>query len=488
VKFDTTGDKARIWLGADVDELWVELECETNGCGYLRLFNDTTQLAETAVQGADLGEWHTLIGCYHEGDDYAEEKFVGMFYPYDTSWLVAGGGPKFFVLEETDISGTGTKVGLGTGDSCAGTVKFNDFDYNRHGSDDWPQCGNCEKCEWFVDDFQDDDLNCVWTQESGSWAEETAKGGAYTTSSNAILRLDTLEPEIHSEGGYATASFLYTDYGAVLRVYVDYVTSGASIMAEMQLSSGISNYDGYIKLYNAGTLIDSRANMLITGSSHAISVCAQDNGVVTANFGGTPTDPWALGVAGQNLNGGDKAAVGIGANNYVAGFWGIAVRSFGSTRTKNAENECNPCSGGACEHCPQEITPVVWTVEIDGWTNKKCADCDDWNATVIATDLINQGLPCQWQGRSPVVCDGYYGAGVSHTISVLVQDHDASNWALWVLVGPLRFLGGVVYYRSLIPKTTFCTDVQDEVLTYYTGDLTNEYCASTGLTVTVSAN
>jgi hypothetical protein len=128
IDFDADGDKARLFLG---DDIVVELEGQSSP--YVRIYEDgTKQYEEAGSAWSDLMQVEAI---------YSAEKGLITVKIYDTLAT-----PDCHLLAASD-TWTGYSVGLGTGDTNASGITFDDFEFLKAESTTNPDCiSTCIDC------------------------------------------------------------------------------------------------------------------------------------------------------------------------------------------------------------------------------------------------------------------------------------------------------------------------------------------------------
>ena len=406
VKADTSGDKARIWLAGD---LYAEIEFSSGGCSTLRLFDDASELLSTEMETVTTNVWYSLCAAYHYGDAAHGDIFVAHVTSLATGGVVHG------TLTHFSTAATGVRVGLATGDTAAGTLSFDAFQWYRHKSADVPQCGTAFRCGYYG--LAPNYALCAWTQTSGTWTT-TAYGyrGLFTYSSNALAKCDVEHPE--ASWNQAAAATLVGWDGDTVRLYLGYTDASNYVMLEVKFSTTAVSWPdwqlvvlptGHLKLYDGASLIQEHTGLKIMRSawnlpSLNVVLCISESGgtytakaVVSHYTQSTYMQSKLLtGTVASTI--GSQAAIGtgtLGGSMYPAGLRCLSLVPV----EKGTDVPCFPCLPTAQTPCPDGSAPETFTVTLAGITDRGCGGCAAYNASHVVTPMP---IPCDTLGTGGI--------------------------------------------------------------------------------------
>lgn len=473
-----SGEAVRAIIGyEDTDNyLFVEIITSDTGCGEIRLrqraSGSDSNLADfDAIIPDSLlpsGAWHTLRLCHSE----SENKLHAI--------VTASGGTEHGHWGTIDLTfgGTTPYVALGTG-TVGAAVEFNNFSYYR-GNDAIIDCDECYSgtCTIFTDAFSNSDIDCVWSQESGTWSE----GAAFitTTDTDAFLLCLAGHPGRTIDGDRVdltqgvAADFKCSAYSDQFRVIVDYVDADNYHFAEVTMPTGAGAPDSatlktFKRSGGTNTQLDSTTiSGLLLDTVYSLRVC-YDQVKIQAGCGSAAVEQDSVG------HGGKRAAIGSGTLTGT-----LSVDTFNYVHDLYAE--CLSCPSIVCAACESGFVPylakLVINVADDG-----CSDCDLFDGTYfIPYTACQDGIPVcapesadfstgvtYEQSAFTVRCGQNVAMGVS-----LNRETGTDNWYLYARVNAAFAIGATTYeiyhyYRALVAVSEDppdCAAIPDTVLTY----------------------
>lgn len=457
VKADTAGDCTRIWLA---DDLFVELECVADGCGYLRLYDETGELAETRVEGATLDTWHSLRGCYHEGDGLDAERFVGRFKPGS-----AGHEHQIFTLDRLPLNtASGLHVGLATG-HVAGTAAFDDFSYEIHRHEGRAHCKHCRECEIWTPAMIPGNASEAWEQH-GTWSADGTSPLIAAAESDG-LAVSRVTHSRDAANGILRCNLRSPIYGRVARAYWPFGESAAdSVYVEVRFSTSIGGVnwldDGYIRFYDGNTLLGERPNALIRDIV-AVEICLREiaGGGYAAHFHAQSDLVTRRGAYAVTHASGRRIAFSATPSMSPFSVGGLSwYRSRGPR-----DPTCEGCLSAECTICPEgdALVPPTWTVEIDGFKAAPCADCAEMNASHVVAYL---GQACIWSKTTWTCGEGYgYASGDEGSLELAVRSGPPGFYVIEV-TWTQNMTGCYYTWNKQVPDDTECRSVDDLLLDY----------------------
>lgn len=364
VKGSASGDCLRIWLTTD---LFVELEVETNGFGYLRLYDNSGEIAETRVEGATLSTWHSLIGCYHYGDGRISERLSGHFIPGETGFTTQVYTQERYVID----GGTGNYVGLATG-SLTGTASFDTFEFQAHESAGQIYCPNCLECEIWT----------PWSPASGTGSATDAwnqVSGTWTYASGEPLKTDSADAKVvsrvtHSSDSYDSQLTCTIDSADdnIVKVYLPYGTGDAdSVYASIKFHAST----GQVKLYDGATLL-SESDFSNTSGPQDVTFCV-NNGYASIKVGDL-----ALIVSFDLLAQTTGRVFGFASADASAG---TTISAIVWERTRSDYAECVMCGTyDECSFCINDNIARYVVISVDGVMDGVwCDSCEEMNGSYL---------------------------------------------------------------------------------------------------------
>ena len=375
VKGTADGDCLRIWLTTD---LFVELELETDGFGYLRLYDNSGEIAETRVEGATLDTWHSLTGCYHHGDGKMSERFSGHFIPSETGFTTQVYTQERYVID----GGTGNHVGLATG-TLTGTASFDMFDFKSHqGDGDYTSCEDCLECEiWtpWSPSIGTGDATDAWDQISGTWTN--APGEPLKTDSASAVVVSRVTHSSDSCDSRLTCTIDSADNNTV-KVYLPYGTGDSdSVYVSIKFHATL----GKVKLYDGATLLQE-SGFYNTSGPQDVTFCIR-SGRASIKVG-SAIDAVDLDLLTQTTG----RVFGFASANASAG---TTISDLIWERTKSDQAECVACGGyEECQFCIADNQPEFMVVTADGVQDGTfCDSCEEMNGTYVQR-LYGSYIPC----------------------------------------------------------------------------------------------
>jgi hypothetical protein len=494
-----TGDKARIWIAGT---LFAEVEVAADGCGVLRLIQIVESvevvLADTPVERCVPDRWMLLTACYHYGDAASGCRFVAKLdvgapaSAYDPL-------PRYFILDEKDVTATGLKVGLGAGGSVSTEVRFDNFYWYTHKSDYKEFCNDCLECLIHEDrDFgfvDEGGLSCSWDDEAGTWTY-------YQPSTYAVPAVQTTDDDArliqqveHSEHAWNAHFKVFGRFTAELdehRFYLFYTDATDCIMVELKLPTydGYeTQHDGWLRVYDGGVLVLDQVGPIIQNSwrDYYITLCTKlvdgDLNLVIDVYARQTFPATAYSLQWHTIteiSNRTGARYGIGTGNLrpygyavdgIATFWKPVYQ-----RSNNDDNpSCIECDGPRCDFCG--TTPDTWTVAASGFTAAAC-NCTLLNGSTVVPLSTND---CVWETQDLLECGDELGdpwfiaqwritvtevtGGFSITLELWTESQEYSYgiWAADVTDGSdctdvseleLSYVGNSIYPLCLDVSTT----------------------------------
>jgi hypothetical protein len=489
----TPGDKARIVL---CDTLYAELELGLHsssvtsyGCMTLRLYNDTTLLAEAAQIRVESTDGIALWAGYSET--------TGVF------WAVAatsdGRFPSRVQLSENVGTVSGTKVGLGTGDAVNGTVAFTHFYYYRHnystvttecyepGPDTVPTCTFVNP--WYCQTGTDiADVGCGWVKVSGSWdavagspipSLETEDSGALVMSEVPQDDSNCIEP---TPLGYHYAVFhvRFDTAGDEAKLLIDANSDGStSHYAIVTCGANTTGDGGSIKLYSTGGLLEelelpsrwySYTDAILPNATYYVEVCMHERDGIDI-FSCRIGTIWLS--TATTVNG--EGHVGFGTGSTVGG----TVKFLSAIGLSNT-GTCEACTPTECDGCAGDIGPNGGlSVSVSGLqtTYGFLCDCTDVDGTYVIP--FGSGSPTYFGHTGS--CGGwvsqefcevrplYYGFDVK--VGWAIEELESGGWKLTVDVEVSTY-GNLFYglargsYEAEFDSSVRCDEISGAELTF----------------------
>jgi hypothetical protein len=534
------GNKARIWLA---DTLFAEVQVASDGCGTLRLIQevgesgielsgaiggspigsgpvggslgstDTTEvvLASTPVERCVPERWMLLTACYHYGDSTSDCRFIAKLDVGAPASLYDP-LPRYFILDEKDVTATGLKVGLATGGAVTSEVRFDNFYWYTHKSDYKDFCNDCLECLIHEDrDFgfvDTGDLSCSWDDEAGSWTY-------YQPSPSAVPAIQTTDDDArliqqveHSEHAWNTHFKVFGNFTAeqdAHRFYLFYTDPTDCIMVELKMPTydGYdTQFDGWLRVYDGGTLVLNQVGPIIQNSWHNyyITLCTKlvdgDLNLVIDIYARQvfpTTSPYSLQwhtITEISTRDGARYGVGTGdlqsygyAVDGIATFWEPVFR-----RSYNEDNpSCIECDGPRCDYCG--TTPDTWTVAAAGFTSAAC-NCTPLNGSTIVPLSTND---CVWETQDLLGCNDELGDPwfITKWRVTVTEVTGGFRIALELWTESQEYSYGI--WAAEVTDGSHCTDVDELELTYV-GNSIYPLCLDVStpppgpVTITITAN
>jgi hypothetical protein len=523
----TIGDKARIVL---CDTLYAELEygfrafgsehVTSSGCLILRIFNGGTLVQESPPLRVTLTGGFTGIATW-----------AGYSATTGVLWAAVavhdGVIPSQVRVAENVGTVSGTKVGLGTGDTVAGTIAFTDFHYYQHnygvtvtdcygpGAETQPGCQFA--WPWYRDAGTSiTDVGCGWHIIAGTWDAVQSLSDYYTqhpdylqtASANALIECiqdqSAWNCSEYTDFGYqkATAGVALGAKGDTFRLYVDWDgTDGHWVEVTCGDANVVGVPNGSVVTVGKGaTTLETFEPLYGPEPGHGFSVqlCTVKSNdgsgldAIGAYVYGSYPDTWQVRlVSATTVYGHKRVAVGTGA---TVNSW-MRVSQVNGYANVNA---CEDCHLVDCVHCPGGDSPRGLSIEISGFTTPhgSLCDCTVLNATYVApvtTPSVASGA-CSG-GATWLLCTiaGFGGGPVYFKLGWTITA-TATGWKLSVTVEfDLTFLyGGTRYsveYSKEFTMSQRCDEIAGEVLAFEGAVPYGIPCSSgiTTLTVTVTA-
>lgn len=507
VDYWTHGDKARIVLS---DTIYAELEygfdpyyCNdtsggggTIGCSRVRLYEGTTMLVESPLLRVAIYNAYRIAFAAGYRDDTpvvwaAISGAVRFYNPWYESWCV--------ISSDVTSPPTGTKVGVGTGDTVTGTVAFNYFNYEKHNSatvtDCWQPCTEDTPAATCVLSYgiwarektslSSNDLGCDYTIASGTWDAVNTDpympgwaGYITTTSSSALIECDmnagttngymylTIFIEIENEGDVAV---LWLDYDA---------GTGDGHCVEVTCGNAVDGSNGKVTLLKNGVELEERAFTVKAATFVGITVCTSDPNDGSGFDKFSVSHYYSLSnlcVAATTLNGGEQYAFGTGASNtgyvrvYVGGYY-----CWGPTWYDNYD-ECDECQHVDCNHCPADDGPnngLSFLLSGFGNGHSEPCDCTDLDGT-YAVPVTGVYAKCEGSAQWTWCVVAYYlypqtyYISVSWEITAIVGGWQLDVWILLTLYPSIECPNrGGAKYTATFTMTDLCTGLADVALTF----------------------
>lgn len=446
------GDKPRLIAAlADVDNcLIAEIETGTNS-STLRIF-DRNAASETQV-GGDITLWNVVTNtwfdfylCWHAVDktitystsfDSRQRNYGVLFYTGSTSHL-------------------GESHAVGTGDSVASSVFFDDYEAQEHGDNSLglTDCPKCQDCTTFRTEFDEQADITNWLDvKTGSLTVTSAGRVTAATDTTALVKHYLVGP-----GQHLSFWVRLTQVAESFRVYLDYLDANNHHCIEVtRTGSDLAEIVYYrLKAGNEERLTDTRVYWPDSSPKYIRACLANpdDDGAVYMSLRvGDRTDSTFL----FNPLGGSQ--VGIGAGTYSS----VEFRDWVQIDRTLAEPSLGVCAScpGSCLACEGNTGPEFLRLQVTGV-----------GAPYDGTYYVPLGDPGEHAAWHPDLPGGSSGSGQScnytlrgavtgasdpsyDDIEIVLFRNGATNqysvYMLFIDLGIATFEGG----NSQLPCSTF---------------------------------
>ena len=358
---DTPGDKARAYIAANAagtSYLAAEIELGDNTdstpCGTLRVYEDATLLATVPIIEAENDADVTVQMCYEGGANGVYQRGAGILW-------VRVSTANYVRDVSVYASASGLYTGLGTGDTIAGTMTFDNYNWQKvYELETHPTCLDCPRCLIASYDWPDgpDSSDCEKTL-SGIDADGTLDPTAWSFDSLLVIG----DADVFS--GYGLKALFSGGLPDEVTVTLDskwtvvFTPTGSGITVEIKKSGTNQASDTLQETNTVG---------------YEVGIW---NGLICASVVGATTGTLGLSHQGTVESGPELSISGVdGAFDYLE-----LTRCPGCRETVN------------CSNCLDSTAPEFFAVSLAGWGDSDCSTCDDLNGTHILGG--GSGL-CYW--------------------------------------------------------------------------------------------
>lgn len=468
VRGDTAGDKPRVVISYkdSSNYLFAELTLHAT-CGTLSLgkvVSGTETILETAsVPDAVVDAWHALTICYD--CETPDASSSGCDDILQARVVTSAGTTRVISDCSTTADASGTKAGLATGDTVAGTVKFDDFKARETNEDECPCDLVPGECLIASDNFDranvTGDTACLWASDISPSAADISSNRLTFDGSDEFAYSSVPHPRCRVRNWHITVDVEGSDDADQALILFDVVDASNYHAARITFESGGSgNGEIAIVKVTSGTPSDvaTTAVVLATGQEHSITVCAID-GVIDVTTGSTTVED------DSTMHGG--ADFGLGSGTITTGiFFDDLVVNRGYSDEDESCEECGDTGDGAtaCNGC-DDTMPEFVRMSHPGWTDGTCDNCIILGGTTILTTFVSPPSTCDRNGAKSgigTVCDGGGVADTSISLTFPATNICQVAFSFSGSAGPWTF-------RSTLAsgETHDCSRLQDYRFTLY---------------------